>query len=239
MTKDDVLFDSKPIYAIVPAAGIGSRMQHTSAKQYLPLQGQAILSHTLSRLIAHSSIAQVIVALHSDDTHFDNLPESKHPKITKVTGGESRAESVLAALATIQEQSVWAMVHDAARPCLTFEDIDKMCACLSSDVKGVVLGMPVKDTMKRVSLGGAIEKTVDREGLWHALTPQIFPNQALHHAIEEALKKHHPITDESSAMEYQGIHPTMLQGRFDNIKITYPNDLAIADMFLMEQEKEE
>ncbi|WP_244623462.1 2-C-methyl-D-erythritol 4-phosphate cytidylyltransferase [Shewanella salipaludis] len=219
------------IIAIVPAAGIGSRMGSELPKQYLLLDDQCILAHTLDRLLGHPQISQVIVALHPADEHFAALAQASHPKILTVTGGGERADSVLAALNRADEHA-WALVHDAARPCLAADDIDRLLAARSEFPQGAILAMPVRDTMKRADPKGRIQTTVSRERLWHALTPQMFPVASLRSHLAAALSAGALITDEASAMEWAGEAPGLVVGRADNIKVTHPDDLRLARLFL-------
>lgn len=216
------------IYAVVPAAGVGKRMGSAQPKQYLPLLGRPILSHTLALLLSHPRITKVVVALGAEDGYFADLDESGHPDLIQVVGGSERADSVRLALAAVPQQC-WALVHDAARPCLTHADIDKLIE--QSDEQGAILAAPVRDTMKRANDAGNIDHTVEREALWHALTPQLFPANALHNALIKH-QDNNGITDEASAMELEGWQPKLVAGRPDNIKITHPDDLPLAELFL-------
>ncbi|MGI1987610.1 2-C-methyl-D-erythritol 4-phosphate cytidylyltransferase [Shewanella glacialipiscicola] len=232
-TSADLVRQSEhAVVAIVPAAGIGSRMGADRPKQYLEVCGQSILAHTLDRLLFHPQISQVIVALHPDDNIFDSLPQAVHPKLTKVLGGGERADSVLAAL-QLAPQNSWALVHDAARPCLTVSDIDKLLASRVQFPQGAILAMPVRDTMKRANQQGEIGSTVCRDNLWHALTPQLFKAQQLKGCLNAAIAAGVVVTDEASAMEWAGISPGLVSGRADNIKVTHPDDLGLAELFLM------
>lgn len=225
------------LVAIVPAAGTGSRMRAEIPKQYLMLNEQPIIAHTLDVLLKHPKIAQVIVALSPNDPYFAALPQAGHPKLKVVEGGKERADSVLAGLACAP-MSAWALVHDAARPCLHASDIDQLIyvAELQSQhdeqPQGAILAMPVRDTMKRSNSQGKIEQTVCRDNLWHALTPQLFPVGALRDNLLQALAKGISITDEASAMEWAGFSPQLVSGRADNIKVTHPDDLRLATLFL-------
>ncbi|MGI2259127.1 2-C-methyl-D-erythritol 4-phosphate cytidylyltransferase [Shewanella sp. GXUN23E] len=224
--------------AIVPAAGIGARMGADIPKQYLMLGEQCILAHTLDSLLAHPAIDAVVVALHPDDVWFAALPQSRHPKIRTVLGGKERADSVLAALQSLSPeiaQNAWVLVHDAARPCLHSRDIDKLLAARQQFPQGAILAMPVRDTMKRAGVKGEIAQTVCRENLWHALTPQMFPADELAQQLAAALAAGTVVTDEASAMEWAGINPGLVSGRADNIKVTHPDDLPLAQLFLQAQ----
>lgn len=218
--------------AIVPAAGIGSRMGADCPKQYLQLAGQTILEHTLGALLSHPAIARVIVALAPHDRWFDALPVATDPRVLRVEGGAERAFSVLNALHMAEGE--WVLVHDAARPCLTHGDLDRLIAT-AIQCGGAILGSRVRDTMKRSDAMGNILGTVDREQLWHALTPQMFPARPLLRALEEGLALGATITDEASAMERAGFTVRMVEGRADNIKVTRPEDLSLAGLFLSQQ----
>ncbi|MEI6858549.1 MAG: 2-C-methyl-D-erythritol 4-phosphate cytidylyltransferase [Shewanella sp.] len=219
------------IVAIVPAAGIGSRMAADVPKQYLKIAGQSILSLTLQVFLTHPKIGSVIIALHPQDRYFSSLPEARDPKLLRVVGGEERSDSVLACLNRV-DRDCWAMVHDAARPCLTHSDIDKLIDSRDLFPQGAILASPVRDTMKRGDKQGRIEQTVCREQLWHALTPQFFPVMSLRDNLAKAIALKVNITDEASAMEWAGIAPGLVTGRGDNIKITHPDDLRLAKLFL-------
>ncbi|TNI68306.1 2-C-methyl-D-erythritol 4-phosphate cytidylyltransferase, partial [Aeromonas salmonicida] len=175
---------SNAVTAVVPAAGIGSRMGSELPKQYLLLNGKPILEHTLSRLLAHPAIEQVVVALAPHDAWFDALPMASDPRVVRVEGGGERANSVLNALMVVE--SDWVMVHDAARPCITAGDMDRLIT-VAQQGEGAILGSRVRDTMKRTNGAGEIVATVDRDELWHALTPQMFPTRTLRCALEEGL----------------------------------------------------
>ena len=222
------------IVALVPAAGIGSRMGSEIPKQYLEINGVPILDITLTVLLTHPKIDMVIVALHPEDTLFHTLSQSSNPKLRTVVGGGERADSVLACLGEI-EDNVWALVHDAARPCLSHEDIDKLLASRVEFPQGAILAAPVRDTMKRSNTGGTIVQTVCREQLWHALTPQLFLGSALRDNLASALRQGATVTDEASAMEWAGSAPGLVSGNVKNIKITHPDDLKLAKLFLADE----
>ncbi|MEB6607042.1 MULTISPECIES: 2-C-methyl-D-erythritol 4-phosphate cytidylyltransferase [Aeromonas] len=218
--------------AIVPAAGIGSRMGAECPKQYLSLAGKCILEHTLERLLSHPAIARVIVALAPHDRWFETLAVAADPRVWRVEGGSERAWSVLNGLHVAQGE--WVLVHDAARPCLTHGDLDRLIATAMA-CDGAILGSRVRDTMKRTDAAGNILATVEREQLWHALTPQMFPTGPLRRALEEGLALGAAITDEASAMERAGFAVRMVEGRADNIKVTRPEDLSLAELYLQQQ----
>ncbi|MDC9596759.1 2-C-methyl-D-erythritol 4-phosphate cytidylyltransferase [Xenorhabdus anantnagensis] len=251
------------IITLIPAAGIGSRMKSDCPKQYLDIAGKTILEHTVAALFEHPRIQRIIIVLNPADTQFAQLPIASDPRIATVIGGEERADSVLAGLDYLvglpTDKAIWVLVHDAARPCLHRNDLDSLLRLIdhraeSPDVCGGLLASPVRDTMKRmVSLSvkkESVEKepsttnhtliahTVDRNGLWHALTPQLFPLQLLRDCLIKALAEQACITDESSALEYCGYRPVLINGRADNIKVTQPEDLALAEFYLSRKSKE-
>ncbi|MGX5914277.1 2-C-methyl-D-erythritol 4-phosphate cytidylyltransferase [Aliidiomarina sp. Khilg15.8] len=221
---------------ILPAAGIGARMDSSVPKQYLHIAGRTILEHSLSALLQDPRIEHIVVALHPEDTHFSDLPLAQDPRVHTVTGGATRAESVLLALRSlpvVTDQLV--VVHDAARPCLREQDLEAvMNAAVQSPQQGAILATPVRDTMKRGSTQG-IEATVSRENLWHALTPQVFSLELLRHNLQAALDAGTEITDEASAMEWAGLQPQLISGAADNIKVTRPDDLVWAEWWLQRQ----
>ncbi len=222
----------RKIIAVIPASGVGSRMNAPLPKQYLKLQGKTILEHTLNIFLTHPDIQKVVVAVSPTDQLYAELSVLKSPKIQIVFGGETRADSVFNALKVIDEQA-WVVVHDAARPCLKRSDLDKLLQV--EDENGAILATPAIDTMKR-AYDNKIAHTEDRSTLWHALTPQFFPVGKLKHAISSALQAGKTITDEASAMEINGYSPLLIAGRSDNLKITRPEDLALA-AFYLENEK--
>ncbi|WP_092875866.1 2-C-methyl-D-erythritol 4-phosphate cytidylyltransferase [Izhakiella capsodis] len=230
---------SPDIIAVVPAAGIGSRMQSSFPKQFLTIGQQTILEHTLAPLLNHVRIRKVIVVLGADDDKFTGLAVSRHPRVITVTGGGQRAESVMAGLQAARGVH-WVLVHDAARPCLHPDDLTRLLAITATSKVGGILAAPVRDTMKRAEWGrDAVAHSVEREGLWHALTPQLFPLELLRQCLDRALREGVTITDEASALEYCGYHPELVVGRSDNIKVTRPEDLALAAFFLTQLHNKE
>ncbi len=219
----------RKIIAVIPASGVGSRMQAEKPKQYLQLKGKTILEHTVSIFLEHPHVEKVIVAVARKDPFYSTLELLKSPKIQLVFGGETRADSVLNALQEINTENAWALVHDAARPCLKRSDLDKLLQI--NNPQGGILAIPAVDTMKRAN-GTKIAHTEDRSTLWHALTPQFFPAQALKQALSSAFANKLQVTDEASAMELAGYQPQLVSGRSDNIKITRPEDLALAEFYL-------
>ena len=229
---------SGDVYVVVPAAGAGRRMGSAIPKQYLQLNGRTVLEHTLGRMAGHARVRQVVVAISADDELYASLAPRLPAKVVSVIGGAERCHSVLAALRSLSglaAADAWVMVHDAARPCVRREDLDRMLAELIDSEVGGVLAAPVRDTLKRCDADGAILATVDRSALWHALTPQMFRLRTLLHAIEAALVAGVIVTDEAQAIERAGLTPRVVAGHADNLKITHPEDLPLASLILAAQ----
>lgn len=221
-----------PVIAVLPAAGIGSRMQADCPKQYLTIGHQTLLEHAIHALLRHPRILQVIVAISPEDGQFQALPIAQDPRVLVTLGGQQRADSVMAGL-QLAGDAEWVLVHDAARPCLHADDLERLLAITEHSKVGGILAAPVRDTMKRAEVGqSAISHTVDRQDLWHALTPQLFPLELLKLCLQRALDEGATVTDEASALEHCGYHPLLVPGRSDNIKVTRPEDLALAAFYL-------
>ncbi len=225
------------LWVVVPAAGIGSRMQSETPKQYLPLRDSTVIEKTLDILLQIPGVQKAVVAIRDDDRWWPQTGISGHAQVITTAGGNERADSVMAALGHLLDMGVdresWVLVHDAARPCVRLDDIKQLIESSFSSGEGGILAVPVRDTMKLSDDEFHIKKTVSRDHLWHALTPQMFRLGELHHAIQAAQEAGFPVTDEASAMEFSGFHPRLVEGKGDNIKITRPADLALADYFLM------
>jgi 2-C-methyl-D-erythritol 4-phosphate cytidylyltransferase len=231
------MISSIPCWAVVPAAGVGKRMQADRPKQYLPLVGSTVIEHTLSRLLQSGAFQAVAVAISIEDPYWPELPVSQHPDVITAPGGKERADSVLSALKTLQgraNENDWVLVHDAARPCLTTADIRQLITVLHDDAVGGILALSSHDTLKQVN-GDSIIATIDRKQIWRALTPQMFRYGMLRDALQQA-EGNPAITDEASALEMQGLQPKIVEGRPDNIKITRPEDLALAQFYMEQQQ---
>ncbi|KAF1056798.1 MAG: 2-C-methyl-D-erythritol 4-phosphate cytidylyltransferase [Pseudomonas delhiensis] len=216
-------------WAVIPAAGIGSRMRADRPKQYLELVGRCILEHTLDCFLGHPTLKGLVVSLAADDPWWPHLACSHDPRVTRANGGVERADSVLSGLLRLLEVGAqsddWVLVHDAARPNLARSDLDHLLDSLADDEVGGLLGVPARDTLKRVGADGRVLETVDRRVVWQAYTPQMFRLGTLHRALADALVANAAITDEASAMEWAGYAPRMVEGRADNLKVTTPEDL--------------
>lgn len=224
-------------WAVLPAAGVGSRMQADRPKQYLPLCGRFLIDHTLETMLTYPAFEQVVVILSEQDPYWADTQFASDPRVIRAQGGSERCHSVLNGLETlagIADDSDWVAVHDIARPCLRHSDLDTLFSQLGSD--GAILASPTRDTMKRGVLqedgSVVIEETVEREQLWHALTPQVFRLGQLRQALAQSLADGFEVTDEASAIEHTGGAPRLVAGRADNIKVTRPEDLALAELFL-------
>lgn len=224
-------------WLVVPAAGQGRRMGADRPKQYLRLAGRPVLACTLARLHEALPEARLCLCLDPDDAHFDPawVPFADW---RRTPGGAERVDSVVAALAAIAPDAAdddLVLVHDVARPCVTVEDLERLVAALADEPVGGLLAAPVADTMKRDDGAGRVAATESREGLWHAFTPQGFRFGALRRALQDALAGGVRVTDEASAVEAAGGAPRLVAGRRDNLKITHPEDLALAELVLLAQ----
>ncbi|ACK54954.1 2-C-methyl-D-erythritol 4-phosphate cytidylyltransferase [Thauera aminoaromatica S2] len=224
-------------FAIVPAAGSGSRMAAARPKQYLSLLGRPLIHHALSVLCAAPAIDAVFVVLSVDDTEWATHDWSAlGPKLRPLfCGGATRADSVLGGLRAIAGEAAagdWVLVHDAARPCLAPWHVDKLVRELAHDEVGGLLAVPVADTLKRADEHRHVCETVPRDSLWQAQTPQMFRYAMLRRALEGARE----VTDEASAIEAAGLRPRLVQGDATNLKVTYPLDLHLAEWILENRE---
>lgn len=224
------------IWAVIPAAGSGRRFGGPTPKQYLLAAGKPLIEHALSALLSHPRIAGAMVALSADDALWPGWTELHGKPVLRCRGGGERADSVLAALRALPAEvgdETLVLVHDAARPNLRGEDIDRLIAAGEGDAggDGAILGAPLRDTLKRAD-DGRILATEPRDGLWRAFTPQAFARGALTAALSDAAAAGVIVTDEASAMERAGARPRLVEGREDNLKVTTPADLALAEYLL-------
>jgi 2-C-methyl-D-erythritol 4-phosphate cytidylyltransferase len=226
-------------WAVVPAAGVGQRMQADRPKQYLPLADSTVLERTLLRLWDCNIFQKIVVSVSIDDAYWPTLPIIDQDWLIRADGGKQRADSVLSglnALDAIADPNDWVFVHDAARPCLTSSDVLRLLSAIetSNDDVGGILALPVHDTLKRASQD-RITETLDRNQIWRALTPQVFRLGILKQALSNAAANNVVATDEASAIEAMGLRPILVEGRADNIKITRPEDLDLASFYLEQQ----
>jgi 2-C-methyl-D-erythritol 4-phosphate cytidylyltransferase len=217
-------------WVVVPAAGLGRRFGGDRATQYVEHDGEPLLAHALRALLAHPAVEGAVVALAADDASWPGWSEFLGKPVLACAGGATRAESVLAGLATLPESvraDDFVLIHDAARPNLQQVDLDALLERGRADPVGAILAAPVRDTLKRAGDDGGIDGTEPRERLWRALTPQLFRRMQLSRALEAARAEGVDVTDESMAMERQGLRPLLVEGREDNLKVTTPADLLL------------
>jgi len=230
--------EAAAFWAVIPAAGAGRRMGGAIPKPYQPLAGRLVIEHTLARFIGHRKIAGIVVAVGAGDERWPSLKFASAKPLITVIGGRERCHSVFNALEhlkNVAREDDWVLVHDAARPCLHADDLDKLMTTLGDDPVGGILAVPVRDTLKRVDPENRIDQTVDRTALWHALTPQMFRLEVLRAALQAAIEADATVTDEAAAVERTGLRPRLVEGRGDNIKITHPQDLELAERILSAQ----
>lgn len=227
-----------PVWAIVPASGIGSRMQGDIPKQYLSFQAKTIVEHCLDRLLAMPEISGAVVVLKDDDDRWERLEYQASKPIFTTTGGAERHHSVYSGLTTLQYRfgnDAIALVHDAVRPLVTHRDLDRVIRAARNHEAGAILASPVADTLKRQGDQLEIAETVLREGLWRALTPQVFHLQPLLNALKKVIDENIEITDDASAIENMGYAPLLVEGEATNIKITRAEDLGLAELIWLHQ----
>ena len=227
-------------WALVPAAGSGRRFGGEVPKQYLHVAGKSLIEHALEAVLSHPGIDGVVVALAADDAHWPGLTSLHGKPVLTCIGGGERADSVLAALrglpAGVADDELL-LVHDAARPHLHADDIGRLIEAARDCIDGAILAAPVRDTLKRSDAGNQNENpriamTEPRDGLWRALTPQAFHRDLLLRALKAAQADGVVATDEAMAVERLGLHPALVEGREDNLKVTTPADLALAEFLL-------
>ena len=225
-------------HVIIPAAGTGNRMASVLPKQYIPLAGKPMISHTIQVFVKHPRIASIHLALNPDDDFWRSLPLEPASKLKlHYTGGESRGETVLNTLRAITAaEDDWILVHDAARPGLTHQLLDNLLNALENDAVGGLLALPLADTLKQADAANRVAGTIPRADLWQAQTPQMFRYGTLIKALQSYKGM---ATDEAEAIEALGLQPKLVQGELRNLKITYPQDLVLLEaLFVLEQNKE-
>ena len=229
---------SAPLWAVIPAAGTGSRMQSDTAKQYLRFQGKTIIEHCLDRLLSHPWIDGAVVVLREDDQLWDELGYSPGKPVFTTSGGLERQHSVYNGLTALQHRigsNAIALVHDAVRPLVSHANLSAVIDAARPHAAGAILASRVTDTLKRQTDSMEIASTLSREGLWRALTPQVFHLQVLLGALKKVIDKKLVITDDAQAVEIMGYAPALVAGSGDNFKITTPGDLALAEMVWLNQ----
>lgn len=229
---------SVPRYiALIPAAGVGERMGTTMPKQYALLAGKPLLQHVMETFSSTSLISHTYVVVSPNDAYVSDLPVFARTTILKC-GGETRQASVTSGLQAISQETEvddWILVHDAARPGLTQDLLEKLIAFVKDDAVGGLLALPVVDTIKRSDGHGRAELTVDRAPLWAAQTPQMFRYAQLLQALQQAQQQAKQTTDEASAIEAMGHRPKLVEGSARNFKVTLPQDLLLAELIFKDQ----
>lgn len=220
-------------HVLIPAAGSGSRMASATPKQYLPLLGRPLIAHTLDVFCRSARIDTVSVILSADDPHWARHSIALTEKVTVLRcGGDTRAATVQNGLAALRPQAKdddWVLVHDAARPGMTARLLDALLDQLQHDAVGGLLAIPLADTLKRADDAQRVARTEPRAQLWQAQTPQMFRYALLQRALQQASTAP---TDEAQAVEALGLRPGLVQGELRNLKITYPQDLALVEAIL-------
>lgn len=224
--------EANRVWAVLPAAGSGVRMGGERPKQYRMLSGKAAIEHSLAALLALPQLQRLVVALAPNDACWETLSAAAHPRVQTVAGGAERFQSVLNGLQTLPAaDDDWVLVHDAVRPCVSVADVQTLLNAVADDAVGGLLALPVADTIKR-SDAGRVSATLDRSGLWQAQTPQVFRYGLLKAALQDALAAGVVVTDEAAALERLGHAPLLVAGSARNIKLTWPQDMALAAALL-------
>lgn len=226
------------VHALIPAAGQSVRFGGTTVKQYTHLLGQPVMAHSIEAILKHPAVTRMTVALAPDDGIYEELIRPSYPEVTTVVGGESRAQTVMNGLRYIMEidpDCEWVLVHDAARPCLSYASLCHLMDLGLDSMGGAILAVPVSDTLKVADEHGYIEETADRSRYWSAQTPQLFRVHQLAANLDSALSQGLDPTDEAAAMEAAGARPLLVMGATTNIKITGPEDMALAEFILQRQ----
>lgn len=220
-------------FALIPAAGVGARMEAGSPKQYLPIAGKPMLRHALDAFLASPLIAHTYVVVSAEDGVIDTVVPEQGVTVLRC-GGATRMETILNGLQALHGSMAahdQVLVHDAARPGLTPALIAKLIMEVGEHAAGGLLALPVVDTVKRAGSGSLSAQTVPRDGLWLAQTPQMFSYALLHRALSEAPDPQ-AITDDASAIEALGLAPRLVEGHPRNLKVTLPRDIHTAELYL-------
>lgn len=227
---------SRLLHGVIPAAGIGTRMGGEIPKQYLRLLGRTLLEHSLHAMLRVPGMQSVTLALHPEDTAATGLDILGDARVNTVAGGAERVDSVQAALRAVPgTRDDWVLVHDAARPCLQQDDVMRLVDVVLTQGEGAILALPVVDTVKLADAQGKALRTLDRNRLWRAQTPQMFRLGELLDALESAQAAGATVTDEASAMEHAGYPVHLVPGAASNLKVTVPEDLQLAEWYLSRQ----
>ena len=227
---------------MIPAAGSGTRMGGDIPKQYLAFHGKTLIEHTLDRLLAQAEIDGAILVLDENDRHWERLGYEASKPLFVAAGGSERQDSVYCGLTTLQHRcgtDCMALVHDAVRPLVSSRDLSRVIQAAREHPAGAILAAPVTDTLKLENRTGEIGSTLSREGLWRALTPQVFHLQPLLQAYKRVIDEGRRVTDDAEAVELAGYAPRLVPGSAINLKITVPEDLSLAEALWLHQRDEE
>ena len=231
-----------PVWAVIPAAGSGSRMLSSTPKQYLSFQGKTVLEHCLDRLLSHPAINGVVLVLGDGDDTWESLEYMSTKPLFTANGGAERHDSVYSGLTTLQYRcgnDALALVHDAARPLVSHSDLDAVIDAARRNEAGAILASPLTDTLKRQNERLEIDSTLSRQGLWRALTPQVFHLAPLLNALKRVIDDGLVVTDDAQAIEMIGYTPALVEGSADNFKITAPGDLQLAEQVWLNQRNQQ
>ena len=230
--------NNTPVWAVIPAAGSGSRMQSETPKQYHRFQGKTVIEHTLDRLLGHPAVDGAVVVLADSDPTWEQLDYRPDKPLFTATGGRLRHHSVYSGLTTLQYRfgnEAIALVHDAVRPLVTHRDLSRVIQSAREHPAGAILAAPLADTLKLENQNMEIASTLLREGLWRAFTPQVFHLQPLLKALKRVIDDDLQVTDDAQAIELAGYSPKLVEGSADNFKITAPGDIRLAEMIWLNQ----
>lgn len=226
------------MYAIIVAAGSGQRFASDMPKQFLEIAGKMVIQHSIDAFDKIPEIEGIVLVMPENQSLWRDIELHANKPLMYTTGGSNRAQSVLCGLQILEpsvEEVTWILVHDAARVCIQSSDIEKLIAQCNAQNQGGLLVKPINDTIKYSTDGKHSKETIDRNKLYAALTPQMFPFKQLVGMLEQA--DTNKVTDEASAFEQCGIMPLMVKGRSDNIKLTHVEDLLMAEFILRKNNK--
>jgi len=231
-----------PVWAVIPAAGSGRRMQQDIPKQYLEFQGKTIIEHCLDRLLSHPAIDGAVIVLQADDRRWEEIAYNSNKTVFIADGGVERQHSVYSGLTMLQFRcgnDAIALVHDAVRPLVEHDDLDQVISAARAHTAGAILAAPLNDSLKLQNQNLEIARSLPREGLWRALTPQVFHLQVLLNALRRVIDEEILITDDAQAVELAGYSPALVAGSSENLKITTPGDLALAERIWLNQRNQQ
>jgi len=226
---------SSEYWVVLPATGTGQRMNASCPKQYLKLNNKTILEHTLDNLLSYPLITGAVLILNDSDQYWEKLNYKHQKPVLLCSGGEQRHHSVFNGLKKLKQytqNNPYVLIHDAVRPFVSHADLDQLLVALDESDDGALLAVPVADTLKLSTHDQAVATTHPRDGLWRAFTPQAFRLDKIYSALKKVINYNLEITDDASAVELSGFHPKLVHGDVQNIKITTPQDLILAEKLI-------